>query len=92
MAGFITQCSIRPLRFIVCVSKANVTYGIAERSKTLALHLLGIGSGDVASLFGEVGGHEAEKFAKVGWSRGVTGAPVLADCVARGWRAPSSIA
>ena len=82
LAGFVTQCSIRPLRFIVCVSKANVTYGIAERSKSLALHLLGSDQGDVASLFGEVSGHEAEKFAKVEWSRGVTGAPVLADCAA----------
>ena len=82
LAGFVTQCSIRPLRFIVCVSKANVTYGIAERSKSLALHLLGSDQADVASLFGEVSGHEAEKFAKVEWSRGVTGAPVLADCAA----------
>ncbi len=82
LAGFVTQGSIRPLRFVVCVSKANFTFGLAERSKSLALHLLGSDQGDVASLFGEISGHEAEKFARVEWFRGITGAPVLAECAA----------
>jgi flavin reductase (DIM6/NTAB) family NADH-FMN oxidoreductase RutF len=82
LAGFVTQCSIEPLRFIVCISKVNYTFRVAERSKSLALHLLGSGQDDVASLFGEVSGNEADKFAQVRWSRGLTGAPILADCAA----------
>jgi len=82
LAGFVTQCSIQPLRFIVCISKVNHTFGLAERSKSLGLHLLGSDQGDVASLFGEISGHEETKFTRVDWSRGITGAPVLAECAA----------
>jgi flavin reductase (DIM6/NTAB) family NADH-FMN oxidoreductase RutF len=82
LAGFVTQSSIKPLRFIVCVSKVNHTFSIAERSKSMALHLLGSDQADVASLFGEVSGHEAEKFAQVDWALGITQAPILAECAA----------
>jgi flavin reductase (DIM6/NTAB) family NADH-FMN oxidoreductase RutF len=82
LAGFVTQSSIRPVRFVVCVSKINHTFRVAERSKRLALHLLGSDQGRIASLFGEISGNEVEKFAKVNWSPGTTGAPVLSDCAA----------
>jgi flavin reductase (DIM6/NTAB) family NADH-FMN oxidoreductase RutF len=82
LAGFVTQSSIRPVRFIVCVSKVNHTFRIVERSTSLALHLLGSDQGWIASLFGEISGNEMEKFAEVKWSRGITGAPVLSACAA----------
>jgi flavin reductase (DIM6/NTAB) family NADH-FMN oxidoreductase RutF len=82
LAGFVTQCSITPVRFIVCISKINHTFGIAERSKSLALHLLGSDQEVIASLFGEVSGRATDKFTKVSWSRGITGAPLLSECAA----------
>jgi flavin reductase (DIM6/NTAB) family NADH-FMN oxidoreductase RutF len=67
VAGFVTQSSITPVRFLVCVSKVNHTFGVAERG---------------ASLFGEESGDTVDKFAQVSWSSGVTGVPILASCAA----------
>ena len=82
LAGFVTQSSIRPPRFVVCVSKQNHTFGVAERAAGLALHLLGADQHDLASLFGESSGDVTDKLDQVQWRRGVTGAPLLADCAA----------
>jgi flavin reductase (DIM6/NTAB) family NADH-FMN oxidoreductase RutF len=80
LAGFVTQCSIVPVRFIVCISKVNHTFGVAERSSGLAVHLLGSDQLDIAELFGEESGDWVDKFEQLRWSRGVTGAPLLAEC------------
>jgi flavin reductase (DIM6/NTAB) family NADH-FMN oxidoreductase RutF len=82
LAGFVTQSSIHPVRFIICVSKINHTYGIAQRSEGLGLHLLGSDQRDVASLFGEQTGDMVDKFECVQWTGGVTGVPILAECAA----------
>ena len=82
LVGFATQSSIEPVRFLICISKVNHTFGVAERSASLALHLLGSDQGAMASLFGETTGDTTDKFEKVAWSPGVTGAPVLAECAA----------
>jgi flavin reductase (DIM6/NTAB) family NADH-FMN oxidoreductase RutF len=82
LAGFVTQCSIKPVRFIVCISKVNHTFGVAERASALALHLLGSDQGPTAALFGEESGDCTNKFAQVGWSPGKTGAPILTECAA----------
>jgi flavin reductase (DIM6/NTAB) family NADH-FMN oxidoreductase RutF len=82
LAGFVTQCSMDPVRFLVCISKINHTFVLARRSAGLALHLLGSDQREVASLFGEQTGDVIDKFAAVQWEKGVTGAPVLSDCAA----------
>jgi flavin reductase (DIM6/NTAB) family NADH-FMN oxidoreductase RutF len=82
VAGFVTQSSIDPIRFIICVSRVNHTHGVAGRSESLALHLLGSDQRDLASLFGETTGDVGDKFAAVSWSTGVTGAPRLTECAA----------
>jgi flavin reductase (DIM6/NTAB) family NADH-FMN oxidoreductase RutF len=82
LAGFVTQSSIHPVRFIVCVSKLNHTYGIAQNTEGLGLHLLGSDQRDVGSLFGEETGDMVDKFTRVQWADGVTGVPILARCAA----------
>jgi flavin reductase (DIM6/NTAB) family NADH-FMN oxidoreductase RutF len=82
LAGFVTQCSIRPPRYVVCISKLNHTYFVAEQAKAIALHLLGEDQTELASLFGERSGDAICKFDQVGWHRGSMGAPVLDDCAA----------
>jgi flavin reductase (DIM6/NTAB) family NADH-FMN oxidoreductase RutF len=82
LVGFVTQSSIAPVQFIICVSKANHTYGIAQRSEGLVLHLLGSDQIEVASLFGETTGDLVDKFSAVPWVAGVSGAPRLTECVA----------
>jgi flavin reductase (DIM6/NTAB) family NADH-FMN oxidoreductase RutF len=82
LAGFITQSSLRPVRFIVCISKVNHTFPIAEQASGLALHLLGADQRQTASLFGERTGDGTDKFDRVPWTLGATQAPLLHDCVA----------
>ena len=82
LVGFVTQSSIEPVRFVICVSKVNHTFAVARRSQGLALHLLGSNQKPLASLFGETSGDVVDKFAGLDWSTAVTGAPVLADCAA----------
>jgi flavin reductase (DIM6/NTAB) family NADH-FMN oxidoreductase RutF len=70
LAGFVTQCSIDPPNFLVCISKVNLTLGVAERSPGMGLHLLGQHQVDLARLFGEETGDVVDKFAS---------APLLVD-------------
>jgi flavin reductase (DIM6/NTAB) family NADH-FMN oxidoreductase RutF len=79
LAGFVTQCSIDPPNFLVCISKANHTFGIAQRSPGIGLHLLGADQIALARLFGEETGDTLDKFASVDWRLGATGAPLLVD-------------
>jgi flavin reductase (DIM6/NTAB) family NADH-FMN oxidoreductase RutF len=79
LAGFVTQSSITPPNFLVCISKANHTFGIAEHASGMGLHLLGNYQADLARLFGEETGDEVDKFAACDWRLGSTGAPMLVD-------------
>lgn len=82
LVGFVTQSSIEPVRFVICLSKVNHTFAIAEGSRGLALHLLGSDQKELASIFGEKTGDVVDKFAGLAWSTATTGAPVLAECAA----------
>lgn len=77
LVGFHTQASIRPPRFLVCISKQNRTYRVALRSEALVVHFLSDADADLAELFGGQTGDEVDKFAQVAWRRGPGGAPVL---------------
>jgi flavin reductase (DIM6/NTAB) family NADH-FMN oxidoreductase RutF len=79
LAGFVTQCSIDPPNFLVCISKVNHTLGVAEQSTGMGLHLLGEDQVKLARLFGEETGDVVDKFAALDWRLGSTGAPLLVD-------------
>jgi flavin reductase (DIM6/NTAB) family NADH-FMN oxidoreductase RutF len=79
LAGFVTQCSIRPPQFLVCISKENHTFRVATHATGMALHLLGSEQADLAALFGEETGDFIDKFARCDWRLGTTGAPLLVD-------------
>jgi flavin reductase (DIM6/NTAB) family NADH-FMN oxidoreductase RutF len=80
LVGFLTQCSIDPRRFLVCISKKNHTFRVAMRARTLVVHVLRADQHELARRFGEETGDEVDKFANVEWQRGPDGVPVLADC------------
>lgn len=82
LAGFVTQCSIRPARLLACISKVNHTFFVAERASALGVHLLGDEQSDVAALFGERTGDNFDKFDHCDWRPGETGVPVLTRCAA----------
>ncbi len=79
LAGFVTQCSIDPPNFLVCISRVNHTYPVAMQSIAVGLHLLGVEQDDMARLFGEETGDHVDKFAQCDWRLGSTGAPLLSD-------------
>ena len=82
LVGFTTQCSMKPPRYVVCISKLNHTCRIASAADVLVVHFPGpAGRGPaLATLFGEETGDEVDKFAQCSWSPGPDGVtPVLDD-------------
>lgn len=79
LAGFTTQCSIDPPRWIVCVSKVNHTHEIAVDASVLVVHVLRASQRDLADLFGSETGDEIDKFEHCDWTPGPDGTPVLTD-------------
>jgi len=78
LVGFATQASIDPERYLVCLSRANLTYEVALEADTLGVHFLGSEDLDLAELFGGETGHHADKLARCDWRPGPGGVPVLA--------------
>ena len=83
LVGFATQCSIDPLRFVVCISVRNRTYRVLQRTTAMIVHLVPEDAGELAELFGGQTGDEADKFASVPWEPGPERLPVLRQC--RSW-------
>jgi len=79
LIGFATQCSIRPPRFLACISKKNHTLAVARRAATLAVHIVEETNRDIADLFGGETGDEIDKFARVAW-HSAHGVPILDAC------------
>jgi flavin reductase (DIM6/NTAB) family NADH-FMN oxidoreductase RutF len=79
LVGFSTQCSIDPVRYLVCLSNANRTYDIARTASTVVVHVLHDAplDHDLARLFGEQTSFEADKLAQCAWDGGPSGVPVL---------------
>ncbi|MEU6776945.1 flavin reductase family protein [Streptomyces sp. NPDC046759] len=82
LVGFASQCSIRPPRFVVWLSKANHTYRVARAAQHLAVHLITRDQRELAELFGGRTGDETDKFACLDWTEGYGGAVVVRDAAA----------
>ncbi len=82
LVGFASQCSIRPARFMVWLSKANRTYQVAEHAERLAVHLLRRDQDRSARLFGGETGDRIDKFTDVPWHPGPGGALILDEAAA----------
>jgi flavin reductase (DIM6/NTAB) family NADH-FMN oxidoreductase RutF len=80
LVGFATQCSIRPLRFLVCLSDKNHTHRVAQDAELLGVHLVPADGDRLAELFGSDTGDEVDKFAACAWREGPQGTPLLDDC------------
>jgi flavin reductase (DIM6/NTAB) family NADH-FMN oxidoreductase RutF len=77
LVGFLTQCSIDPVRFLVCLSVRNHTYRVALRAELLAVHLIGDTQRDLAELFAAETGDQLDKFDRCAWQPGPGGVPLL---------------
>ncbi|GAB2827636.1 flavin reductase family protein [Actinocorallia aurea] len=80
LVGFATQCSMEPVRYLVCLSRANRTFLVASSSARLAVHALRAGDAEhlaLARLFAESTGDETDKFAHCAWTEDPGGVPLL---------------
>ena len=80
LVGFATQCSIDPLRVLVCLSDKNRTYRLAEDATHMALHVVPQARRDLADLFGGETADEVDKLARVEWREGPGGVPLIDGC------------
>ncbi len=81
LVGFATQCSIRPPRYWICISKKNRTFEVATRTDAMVVHVPGPDDIGLIRLFGEETGDEVDKFEHCGWQPGPDGrTPVLSAC------------
>jgi flavin reductase (DIM6/NTAB) family NADH-FMN oxidoreductase RutF len=79
LIGFASHVSIRPARFLACLSVKNRTYRIARRADVLVVHFVPEQAQGLAVLFGGETGDETDKFERCEWRPGPGGAPVLVD-------------
>ena len=80
LVGFSTQCSIDPVRFLVCLSDKNRTYRVAQDAAVAAMHLVPSSAEGLVALFGSETGDEIDKFERCSWHEGPEGVPILDDC------------
>ena len=83
LVGFATQCSVDPPRYLVCLSRKNRTFRIAQHSDGLIVHFPSPQQSRLVELFGGETGDEVDKFERCSWRPGPGGVPVL-DGV-KGW-------
>jgi flavin reductase (DIM6/NTAB) family NADH-FMN oxidoreductase RutF len=76
--GFASQISIKPPRFLACLSVKNRTYRLAVQTETLIVHPVPEDAEKLAVLFGGETGDELDKFSRCEWEPGPAGTPVLA--------------
>ncbi|MFG2679802.1 flavin reductase family protein [Streptomyces sp. NPDC048392] len=82
LVGFCSQCSIRPVRYVVWISDVNRTYRVARSADVLAVHLLARDRRAEAELFGGRSGDDIDKFQRVRRREAYGGAVVLEDAEA----------
>jgi len=61
LIGFATQCSVAPVRFLICLSDKNRTYRVAQRARWVGVHVVPADRDDLAHLFGSLTVHRAKR-------------------------------
>ncbi len=75
-----SSVSLEPPLVLWCISRRSRSYSIFETADTFAVNVLGTNQIGLAQAFA---GSSEDKFAGVEWSRGVSGAPLLAGVAAQ---------
>ena len=80
IASWVSQVSYDPLLILVAVHQNRYSHHLIEQSGCFALHVLTRDQTDFLRRF--KGSGSKEKFTGIQWRRGITGCPVLSDCLA----------
>jgi flavin reductase (DIM6/NTAB) family NADH-FMN oxidoreductase RutF len=79
IASWVSQVSFAPPLFMAAVHPNRYSHELLTKSGHFALHILSRAQKDLLARF--KGPVAAEKFASIAWSDGVTGCPILTECV-----------
>ena len=79
IASWVSQISYDPPLFMVAVHPNRYSHELLAQSGHFALHILAREQKDLLAHF--KGPVAAEKFASIAWNYGVTGCPILTDCI-----------
>jgi flavin reductase (DIM6/NTAB) family NADH-FMN oxidoreductase RutF len=84
LATWVMQSSLDPAlpKMSLSLGSAHFTAQLIGESGAFGLHLLRMDQTDLAFGFGLRSGRDSDKFAGLKMSLGVTGSPILADCLA----------
>jgi len=78
-ANSVASVSLEPAMVLVCVDKKSDSYPMFAASNCFAINVLSKGQETLSRRFAKSGG---DKFTGVGFTLGVTGAPLLSDTIA----------
>lgn len=81
-AGWVVRVSEVPVMIQVAVWDQNYSFGLAQDASHFAVHVLEDGQQPVARHFGRTSGRDIDKFAGYAHRPGVSGVPILEDCLA----------
>ena len=79
IASWASQVSYEPPLFMVAVHPNRYSHQLLTQSGHFALHILGQEQADLLARF--KGPVAAEKFSGIDWQDGITGCPLLVDCI-----------
>ncbi len=80
IASWVSQVSYDPLLIMVAVHTHRYSHRLIDKSGCFALHVLAREQTDLLNRF--KGSNPQAKFASIQWDRGITGCPVLKECLA----------
>jgi flavin reductase (DIM6/NTAB) family NADH-FMN oxidoreductase RutF len=79
VASWVSQVSYEPPLVMVAVHPNRYSHDLLDQSGSFALHLLSRGQKGLLARF--KGPDAREKFASIDWTTGVTGSPILKECI-----------
>lgn len=81
-AGWVSRISHHPAMFMVSIAPQRHTYSIITEGRNFCINIMSKKGVNIAKRFGNTTGWNVNKFSKIGYSRGLTGAPILKDAAA----------
>lgn len=81
-ASAFASLSLEPPLLLVCLSKGVSAHKVIDETGIFAVNILSDGQLDVGMRFAGLQPGISDRFAGIDWTRGKTGAPILAGCLA----------
>ena len=79
IASWVSQASYDPPLIMVAIHPNRYSHDLLEKSGHFALHILAREQEELLARF--KGPNPGEKFSSIAWRDGVTGCPILEDCI-----------